>query len=613
MSDSEVTFYDAFNARFLDPEVVAKSFVPSEHFDQLCGNSHSLLVGPRGSGKTTLLKMLQPSALGSWRHSRANHYRKVVDFTGIFVPADINWGAQLESLGYGELSPQHHRTLSIAAFTTHVLFAFLDVLVDRSVRERGSRAKYKGIKLSSGVEAALVLSLSEAWRAKPEIPSLSSLRHAMSKRLMEISIVANKLIHMPEDERGSALASHEYLHIDVVRAVSFGAAEVNTATDDPSRKWALLFDELEIAPQWIQDQLVRALRSVDQRLRIKLAISPVSTCARLLMQDELAPAGREDFREVCLWFPEKRRGYGFCRGLWKSLATSHDLPTLDPLHALGPSYFDPEGVKSGADPYRLDGPWDQRFKSLATKDESFRLYMSKVDVDPTRIPETTVSERNRIVRKVAPLVALRDFYRTPDASSRDLRSRKVDTVYAGAESVFAISEANPRWFIGIAGKLIKEIELPSTRIPQAAQANEIASAAERFLAMLQTILIPSRAVHDGMNPLVSLLRRIGEYFYIRAVLDDFHPDPALCFVIDSDISDETVQLLEIALNRGAIVYVPDEGGPVALKSIRGFRFRLCYLLAARFRLPLRIGKDIDLSRALSGGAKPTYDLFGSAL
>src|SRR5687767_13462149 len=108
MPSHEVTFLGTFNARHLTPVEVARSFVPPPCFEQLAGNSHVLLVGPRGSGKTTLLKMLQPQALEAWEHPQAHQYRQRVMYTGVFIPADISWGAQLESLGYGRLSAENH-------------------------------------------------------------------------------------------------------------------------------------------------------------------------------------------------------------------------------------------------------------------------------------------------------------------------------------------------------------------------------------------------------------------------------------------------------------------------------------------------------------------------
>ena len=84
-------------------------------------HNHSIVVGPRGSGKTTLLKMLQLPALASWKHPDADGFRAKIDFTGVFVAADISWGAQLTALGEARLPDDLRTLLGFSAFTTHML------------------------------------------------------------------------------------------------------------------------------------------------------------------------------------------------------------------------------------------------------------------------------------------------------------------------------------------------------------------------------------------------------------------------------------------------------------------------------------------------------------
>ena len=162
MTRGDSSFFDTFNARFLDAEQVAATFVPSLHFEQLSGHYHALLIGPRGSGKTTLLKMLQPRALSAWNHPQSRAYRARIDYTGVFIPADVSWGAQLESLGYGVLSAANHRTLSIAAFTTHVLGSLADAFLSRTLRSFKARksASARFVALRTNEEAELVKTIS---------------------------------------------------------------------------------------------------------------------------------------------------------------------------------------------------------------------------------------------------------------------------------------------------------------------------------------------------------------------------------------------------------------------------------------------------------------------
>jgi type IV secretory pathway VirB4 component len=82
--------FDTYNARFLDPSAVARSFiVPDSVFTLLCKDENSLVIGPRGSGKTTLMKMLRPSALRTWEHERKRNYIDSISFSAVYVASDF--------------------------------------------------------------------------------------------------------------------------------------------------------------------------------------------------------------------------------------------------------------------------------------------------------------------------------------------------------------------------------------------------------------------------------------------------------------------------------------------------------------------------------------------
>ena len=119
------SLFEAFNARDLKPEDVAGTFVPSTKYSDLSAPTHALLIGPRGSGKTTLLKMLSLEALRLWNHEQAEGYRGRIDFTGVFVPADITWGAMVDSLGGPDIPQDCKAQLGEAAFGINVLLGLI--------------------------------------------------------------------------------------------------------------------------------------------------------------------------------------------------------------------------------------------------------------------------------------------------------------------------------------------------------------------------------------------------------------------------------------------------------------------------------------------------------
>jgi hypothetical protein len=611
------TIFESFNARALKPSDVARTFVPSAQYMRLVMHRHTIIVGPRGSGKTTLLKMLQQPALESWEHTIAEECRSRVNFTGVFIATDVSWGAQINSLGDGKLDPDTHKLLAVAAFTTHVLRSLVIAMLHR---KNNSKAKvvshpFRRVDLSNEQEASLVRVLCDSWHIEPLILSLLSIKQALSQRLSKIYEIANREAEMGGAGREGRLGDILFLYLHFIKAASVAIEYFDDIVGEPDSKWALLFDELELAPRWIQDELIRSLRSTDERFFFKLALSPISGSA-YLMENALSAAPDQDFEQLPLWYAEKRDSYSFCEELWYALLREREMEPKSPKSVLGISYFETprsEWMEHGT-AYSPGSRLARRFLALARKDRSFREYLKRKNIDPHKIHTLTSDSRAADVRKVAPLIPVREFYRAPDlrqGETSKARSRKSASLYAGADSLFAISEGNPRWFIAIVGRLLDRWVDKSKQIDALVQSDELLKAAQRFSAMLRTIPSPplesfsfqslSAILHK--RGLLALINKVGRFFHDKVVKEDFMPEPPGTFIVDPNITDDIVFSLEQALNAGAIVYVPDDPGQILLKSLRSKRFRISYLLAPLHGLPLRLGRETMLSTILYGEDK----------
>jgi hypothetical protein len=102
--------------------------------------------------------------------------------------------------------------------------------------------------------------------------------------------------------------------------------------------------------------------------------------------------------------------------------------------------------------------------------------------------------------------------------------------------------------------------------------------------------------------------RIGTYFYNECVAGPFDDDPDGTFIVDANTYQELASALQIALNAGAIIWVPEKKDATILTSIRGKRFRLSYLLAPYYQLPLHLGRQVSLGKILrESSAEPDKD------
>jgi hypothetical protein len=238
---------------------------------------------------------------------------------------------------------------------------------------------------------------------------------------------------------------------------------------------------------------------------------------------------------------------------------------------------------------------------LAASDETFCRFLEEKGVDPTKLDKITGHERAKTIRKINPLVVARSAFRTDDRTymntTRRSRSRKSPDLYKGAHSLFAMLEGNPRWLIGVCNNLISMGSANVISIPASRQNKEVSLTIARYRSLLTTIPALVNGPHSRRG-LLPLLDTIGAYFFARVVVDDFNPDPPLTFVVESRATPALLDALGRALNAGAIIYVPDSDNANILSSLKRKRFRLSYVFASHYSLPLRLGRHVLLETIL---------------
>ncbi len=598
MSDIEPgTFYEAFNAKYLEPEQVAAGYIYSDHLEELSGPYHAVLVGPRGSGKTTLLKMLQPAALDAWEGREAESFRRKINYSGVFIASDISWSRQLRSLGYGKLAPGNHHVLVLACFTTHVLHAVLETMI---LRASGS-AKFRSVVLTDEQEGLLAKQLLQVLKVSASLATLLSVKQALRSRLSDIRQLANKGSLKDQIEFSQDLASIDYLHLDFLDICSNITTLFNDAVAEKGGRWALLFDELETAPDWIVDQLLSAFRVSDPKMYLKLAISPVSATAYRALLSVDGPADKQDHRQIPLWYTDRVDAKGFCEAVWKSLTAKAGI-SVSARDALGPSAFEPAlpGHARHRNPYAHGEYWWSVFHSLREKDRTFAAFLRARNIDLEKLGSADQQTKDSVLRKAAPVAAVRNFYLHEDRQGNVApKHRKTSSLYAGAESIFAISEGNPRWLIGLLSPMISYmIQNNVMRVPKAVQAEEIDSAAERLLALLRTIPVPQEMDRKEVLGLNGIVQKIGVRLHDELTQRNFSIDPRLSFTVDKQTPPFAVELLSSGLNRGAVMLVAGTPARSVVGNMTGSVLRLSYLLAAKYGLPLRKGKTTNLSPLL---------------
>lgn len=591
MNDTS-TPYSAYNARMLSSEAVAKTFVINDHYLKLLENAHSLLRGPRGTGKTTLLKMLTPSALKAW-DDRDKRVPDRLSFLAIYIPGDIVWAQQLEELapipGIGDL-------VSKAAVTCNVLHSLIDAFKDII-------DIYHPDKKTPPTIHKLCMGLMEVLELKDAFPTLGGIQRKVELRLRDILNIASRA-----EREGVNVSLPNYFYDDYFMQLKIACSVFEEhILNGTEGKWALCFDEMEIAPQWLKTDLCKKLRSTDQRFLFKFSVSPTYEIEANEMMNG-SPSQGNDYTDIKLWYARQQHAKQFCKDMMQKFLHLKFKKDVEPEALFGCSPFDQYESYDPNDP-------TSEFWSLLSKqakyDTSIKSLLDEkgINIDTTTILET--EKKDQVLRKLKPVLLIRQA--CYNFKKNVGRSRKGMGLYFGADAISAISDGNPRWLIGLLNDLLLNAHAP-TKISSERQEAILKSAGERFKALVNSLPLPTAKYLGKPIRLNDFMERVSSYFFNKMVKSAISLDPPNCFTVDLEELG-IISLIERAVDIGALIIVKESLTSNTRRSIHGATLRLSFLLAPQFKLLLRASEPVSLSKCLVPQKKLNSeynsDLFGN--
>lgn len=607
--------FATFNARYLDFEEVANFFVLNDQFEKLSKTGHSILMGPRGCGKTTLLKMLTPQSISAW--NKINSTKIEVPYISLYIPSDKQWQKQLKLLK--ETFPiieSFSKSISMGLVNLNIQISFLDMLND-----------LKRIhKLDDNYEYLISKELIEVWNLESStLSNFYSIKKEIRKRIKSINNKVNKLYNedpISIDKFDLNLDSYCYDdYLDLIESAcdAFENIIKNYEIYKSPIKWAICFDELEIAPKWLNEDLIRnKLRSSTQRFYFKLTTNPIIDVIRDI---ESLPAPKSDFSIIRNWNYDTNS-----ERKWKEFS----------IELINSKIKNKTGLNF--DLNKLFGEWDfdrvirreimQRFNSkdinsnsknewekntimwhaiiqLSIIDKSFKDFLIKKKIDPLDPTPINPSMIDEIHRKIKPLIVFRFYYKNED----NIRSRKKNQLFHGLDFIFKFSDGNPRTLINLINDFFPHINsikddgkdaIKFRSIPLGTQASIFEQLSEKKLNDIKNYPDANTKTHSGYLNLGNLLEKIGDYFFDKQIKKDFSMDSSSTFLIDKKVSNSIVELLQLASELGAIQEISTDSNERPFKSeIESTIYRFSYSLYPKFGIPPRIGKPIRLSSILS--------------
>ncbi|MBB5865095.1 ATP-binding protein [Xanthomonas sp. 3058] len=595
---------DHYNARGLTPEAIAQSFVAPAQFEPVLSAGNCVLVGPRGSGKTTLLRMLDPRALLKW--APLNQRSTTGSYIGVFVPIDAAWISSLTN-ALKSTCEERDSGAYLAVYALSAARAIVDVMRWRS--SEGGRGTDFYVDIVPETEIDLASALSEAW-----LPN-----HVRARSLLELRVkIAMEIAQFPRrwsrsDESSRSKMAENYANpLDLI-AITCDVFNVFVGED--GRKWALLCDELEIAPLAIQRVLFGALRAAPQPLLLKYSITPRQQIPFGSGLDQPLPAN--DYEVISLSYATREEGVperereAFCIALWHSvvreMAPGNEDLFLNPFKTFDdPILVDADTGLARRDRFAegkpsLEERFGAVFRELAAKDRSFLKYLQKKGVEISDLNQCSQAVKDSVIRKVRPLAEIRNYYLAfePNGAVRRL-SRKAPAPYCGAKRVFAVSEGHPRWLKYTLAAMLANIT-PNGQIKVSDQGREIDNSVYRIDARIKAL--PAQGVSTK-----NFIDKLGIYFQEQVLGQEFSADPYLSFRVDSAVDEGTIECLQQALYIGAVIPMHGDIFDVFTRGLSGHRFRLSNWLAPMFKLPLVAGKVANLSNIMNFRPRDSRDV-----
>ncbi len=558
---------ESFNAKSTTTKELTNTFISNMYFESLSCPNNTILIGPRGSGKTTLMRMLEVESLELWDKDVANYFRGSIDFSGVFIPTDRFWKTQYEKLLRTVGSSKKNLSILESLFIYHVLECFVSVVSFRASRTIEKKNAYRSKLLSKEDESLLVYDLTELIKVKPRIPSLRNLLISIGQKKQVISSYISSLT-----SGRAGVEQPEIVDGELINLLSTAVNIVNNYFDERGKKWAFLFDELELAPDSLVQPLVDVMRGGPENIIFKLALSPYHKGVSITNSPDSSMKS-EDANFINLTGAANAEGYKFAKELCENIFARSGL--TNPIE----SYFD--------EPARID--MFHEFKELKPKDMSFANYLIERDININEL-ESYGEDKLSLMRKVQFISRLRNFQFNERGALKS-RRRSAD-FYAGFKNICKATEYNPRMLIGIMNMFIPIIKDHSkVSIPK--QLSCISSYFDSFKALLSTIAVDSS--YSDFNTIYDVIEKIALFFKQEISGAAFKPEPKGSIVFKKNSNDGFIEAIGYALNAGALIAdKQDIGSFQDIVDIKNSKCRLSYIFAHHFQLLMTNQKEIDL-------------------
>ena len=533
------------------------------------------------------------------------------------MSTDRTWLEQLKDACVAKHVPQHYDDLLEGL----VCWSAIESICNTIIACRSEVCPEHMISLSVEDEEIIASRLAKLVNAKRVYPGLTGLIDSMG--LLRSEFYRTKLQSVEEIP---------WFGLKLFPTFQDALKIVKNHSSCETQTWALLFDELELAPDHLQTLLWRQIRGGPSDILLKITASPLGVPADL--DPARWPTPVQDYERIELW-PNRKDESRFLnfaipllareivresqrvRGAeveWSSESGVEILTKLFPTEV--PSAFKPlvssprqrrvTVSSSIANHYSPNGYWYDQFRILYLHDARFRVYLDRLLLrygltieQMDKLPDNI----RAVLRKVQALVQLRNYLirysGTKRARVRSLISKNSPMYPGNALESLQLLEFNPRMVVFFGRQTAHLNSIRSEHSRKASIVSALTDLAEIHLSQLRSREFTVSDVEgEQFHSIGDFVIRIGKALYDRFYNAPFNPDPILAF--DCKRADPIAPLLLKAAFGGGLVLEKEK----IVNVVRGhssadtLTFRLSRLLAYSFYLPAIRGRSVSIHNLL---------------
>lgn len=577
MSNNCSYTFESNNARSIPDESIANGFILNTQFKEMLSYGHSRILGPRGSGKTTLFKMMSPKVYASCSEHRISEiYPKDLPFWGIIIYTDMQWSSLvdiiMEDSNIEDANKEYAYDILICLSVIASIIECFDnlLMITRKRIEKGN-LDYE-VYNSSGIDK-LEYSLSEELikilgNEKSGIPTLSHIKRSIDAlmRQLGVEIRTNKF------SKDSTLISYlDFLSFaNSLFEVFENCCRNLNFCKKANFKWALCFDELEVAPEVIKSKIEVSLRGNphQDKIFIKYSEAPFAKPSNKSGVNARLPMDGHDYNTLYGWVfddDSRNKWYDFCKRMY-SRALNDCADSLDsqfesnyPFRKVISSYYNKVSEDGAEEIKRMA---IEVFKNVDTLFKQFHSQNIHLFSDGNQDGDNMVD------------VELFRYYYICGIT---------EPLYYGLPTICDISEGNPRLAITIMNQ-VKLNGLPISESIQSKILKEISDDRYYFFSNYPNAVaeVEHPIKHTSKSvTLKDLLDWIGQYMRKRLYSNIcFSQKPLVAFTIDKhSIVDQLLYLIDLGLQVGALIKIESKAAGESF-------YKLAYCLYPHYSLPI---------------------------